>query len=113
MKNNIPDRGDVIWTDFDPAAEHEQMGKRPALVLSSAAFNTIIRLAMVAPITSRVRGHAFEVPCGGKKITGVVLCQQVKMIDFEARGVQFVELAPSEVVNEVLGKVRAIISETE
>ncbi|MDY0390470.1 type II toxin-antitoxin system PemK/MazF family toxin [Desulfobulbus oligotrophicus] len=113
MKKYIPNRGDVVWTDFDPAAGHEQMGKRPTLVLSPKAFNKTVQLAMVAPITSRIRGHAFEVPLVGKKITGVALCHQVKMIDFVARGVQFAENAQDEVVSEVLAKVRAIISETE
>ena len=109
-KNYIPKRGDVVWTDFDPASGHEQMGKRPALVLSTAPFNKRIMLSMVAPITSRVRGHGFEVPLAGKKVAGVVLCQQVKMIDFTARGIRFVEKAPDEVISEALAKVRAIVS---
>lgn len=108
----IPKRGDIVWTDFDPAAGHEQMGKRPALVLSSAPFNETIMLAMVAPITSRVKGHGFEVPLNGKKVSGAVLCQQVKMIDFTARGIQFAEKAPEEVVSHALAKVRAIVSES-
>ena len=112
-KNYIPKRGDVVWTDFDPASGHEQMGKRPALVLSTTPFNKTIMLAMVAPITSRVRGHGFEVHLTGKKITGVVLCQQVKMIDFTARGIRFAEKAPDEVISEALAKVRAIVSESK
>jgi mRNA interferase MazF len=112
MANNyIPKRGDVVWTDFDPASGHEQMGKRPALVLSTAPFNKRIMLSMVAPITSRVRGHGFEVPLTGKQVAGVVLCQQVKMIDFTARGIRFAEKAPDEVISEALAKVRAIVSE--
>jgi len=113
MKQYIPKRGDIVWTDFDPAAGHEQMGKRPALVLSPAPFNKKFLLAMVAPITSRVKGHAFEVPLTSQKITGVALCHQVKMIDFMARGLQFAEKAHGEVISEVLAKVRAIISEPE
>ena len=106
----IPKRGDIIWTDFDPAAGHKQKGKRPALVLSSAPFNKKLVLALVAPITSRVRGHAFEVQVQGKKIVGVVLCQQVKTIDFVERGVALVERATAETMQEVLAKVRAIVS---
>ena len=68
-------------------------------------------LAMVAPITSRVRGHGFEVPLEGKKVQGAVLCQQVKMIDFTERGVQFAEKAPKRVTSDALARVRAIISE--
>jgi mRNA interferase MazF len=66
---------------------------------------------MAAPVTSRVRAHGFEVPLAGKKVSGVVLCQQVKMIDFTARGIQFAEKASDAVVSEVLAKVRAIVSE--
>jgi len=109
-KKYIPSRGDVVWTNFNPAAGHEQMGKRPALVLSTAPFNQTVSLAMVAPITSRVRGHGFEVSLTGKRISGVVLCQQIKMIDFTAKGIQFAEKAADEVVNEALAKVRAIVS---
>jgi len=107
----IPKRGDVVWTNFDPAAGHEQMGKRPALVLSPTPFNKKIMLAMVAPITSRVRGHGFEVPLNGKKVKGVVLCQQVKMIDFKERGIQFAENAAKNVTSDALAKVRAIVTE--
>ena len=110
-KKYIPKRGDIVWTNFDPAAGHEQMGKRPALILSPESFNKKIFLAMAAPITSRVRGHGFEVPLNGKQIKGVVLSQQVKMIDFVERGLQFVEKAPEDVVGEVLARVRAIVAD--
>lgn len=110
-KKYIPKRGDIVWTNFDPATGHEQMGKRPALVLSPTPFNKKIMLAMVAPITSGVRGHGFEVPINGKKVKGVVLCQQVKMIDFSERGIQFAEKAPEVVTSDALARVRAIVSE--
>jgi len=107
----VPKRGDVVWTNFNSATGHEQKGKRPALVLSPTPFNKKIMLAMVAPITSRVRGHGFEVPLKGKKVQGVVLCQQVKMIDFTERGIQFAEKAPETVTIDALARVRAIVSE--
>ncbi|MFK5953021.1 MAG: type II toxin-antitoxin system PemK/MazF family toxin [Desulfobacterium sp.] len=107
----IPKRGDIVWTNFDPAAGHEQKGKRPALIISPERFNKHFGLALAAPITSRVRGHAFEAILNRPdiKIKGVVLCQQVKTIDFKARGLQFAGTAPGEVLTEVLGKVGAII----
>ncbi len=107
----IPRRGDIVWTDFNPAAGHEQMGKRPALVLSPGVFNKQILLVLVAPISSRVRGHGFEVPLKGKKISGVVLCHQIKMIDFVARGLQFAEKADDTVTSESLAKIKAILKE--
>lgn len=108
----IPERGDVVWTNFDPAAGHEQKGKRPALILSSVNFNKVFGLALAAPITNRVRGHAFETGLNEPDINvkGVILCQQIKMIDFKERGLQFEAKAPGKVVNEVLGKARAILA---
>lgn len=80
----IPKRGDLVWTDFNPAAGHEQQGRRPTLVLSEYQFNKVIGLALVSPVTSGVRGHGFEVPLeGAKVISGVVLCQQVRTIDYQ------------------------------
>jgi len=110
-KQYIPERGDIVWTDFNPAAGHEQMGLGPALILSPAVFNKKILLALVAPITSRVRGHGFEVALKGEKISGVILCHQIKMIDFVERGLLFAEKASTSVVSEVLAKVKAIVTE--
>lgn len=110
MKKYTPKRGDIIWTDFDPSAGHEQAHKRPAIVLSPEPFNAHIQLALVAPITSRVRGHGFEVALQGTKTEGVILCQQVKTIDYDYRGVEFIEKAPDAVTSEVLAKVKVLIS---
>jgi len=87
------------------------MGKRPALVLSPTPFNKTIKLALVAPITSRVRGHGFEVPLHHTKIQGVVLCHQVKVIDFVERGVKFAEKAPGAVIKETLARVRVLVAD--
>ncbi|WP_321494397.1 type II toxin-antitoxin system PemK/MazF family toxin [uncultured Desulfobacter sp.] len=110
-KQYIPERGDLVWTDFDPATGNEQMGPRPALVLSPAVFNKKFLLALVAPVTSRVRGHGFEVALTGEKISGAVLCHQVKTIDFVERGLTFAEKAPVSVVSDTLARVRAIVAE--
>lgn len=105
-----PKRGDIVWVDFDPSAGHEQAHHRPALVLSPEPFNKQIKLALVAPITSRVRGHGFEVAVDTDKTNGVVLCQQVKTIDYAARGIKFIEKAPVAVLNEVLAKVQVLVN---
>lgn len=97
----IPERGDLVWTDFDPAAGHEQMGHRPALVLSPTIFNKKILLALVVPVTSRVRGHGFEVVLAGEKISGAILCHQVKTIDFVERGFKFTEKASDSSVTHL------------
>ena len=111
LKKYIPVRGDIVFTDFDPSAGHEQAHTRPALVLSPEPFNKQIQLALVAPITSRVRGHGFEVNLGDKiKTKGVVLCQQVKTIDYNSRGIEFIEKAPQNLIDEALARVRALVS---
>jgi len=108
--NYIPNRGDIIFTDFDPAAGKEQNLNRPALVLSPKAFNQKIELAMVAPITSTVRGHGFEVKLEGIETKGVVLCHQAKVIDYKTRGCRFLEKAPDNIVIDALAKVRILVS---
>ncbi len=84
--------------------------KRPALILSPDAFNKKLGLALVAPVTSKERGHGFEVALDGMQTSGVVLCQQVKVIDYEARGLRFIERAPARVTNTVLAKVRLLVT---
>ena len=105
----VPDRGHIVFTDFDPAAGHEQKLKRQAMILSPGLFNRRMQLALVAPITSRVRGHGFEVLLEGTSTTGVVLCHQIKVIDYRARGIRFVEEAPQFVVDTVLAKVSVLV----
>ena len=110
MTQYIPKRGDIIWTNFDPSAGHEQALKRPALVLSPEPFNKQVRLALVASITSNIRGYGFEVKLEKTKTAGVVLCQQVKTIDYEARRIRFIESAPAGITNDVLAKVKLLVS---
>jgi mRNA interferase MazF len=102
----MPDRGDVVWLDFDPAAGHEQAKTRPALVLSPVEFSRKAGMAIVVPITSRVRGNAFEVHLTETHTRGVVICHHVKSIDFRARQMRFIEKAPEEVTEEALSRVK-------
>ncbi len=99
-----------MCTDFDPAAGREQALQRPALVLSPIAFNRKVGLVLAAPITSRVRGHGFEVELVGARTHGVVLCHQVKTMDYRARGIRYVEDAPDTIVQDALARVRAIVA---
>jgi len=81
-----PDRGDLVVLDFDPQVGHEQMKRRPALVLSPASFNEAFGLAYVAPITTKPRGHAFEIPlAANSRAKGVVMVHELKSLDWRAR----------------------------
>lgn len=107
---DIPERGQIVWTDFDPVIGHEQAKHRPALVLSVGDFNRKSRMVLVAPITNRVRGHAFEVPLEGTKTQGVILCHQMRSIDYRGRGFKFIEQAPTPTVGAALDVAQEILS---
>src|SRR5436189_3123370 len=82
----VPARGDAVWITLDPQAGHEQAGRRPALVLSPAAYNGRVGLALFCPITSQSKGYPFEVPLpDGLAVSGVVLSDQIKNLDWRAR----------------------------
>lgn len=81
-----PAQGEIIWIGFDPQSGHEQAGRRPALVISKAAYNQRIGRAFVCPITSKVKGYPFEVPIQTKSVKGVVLSDHLKNLDWQARG---------------------------
>lgn len=106
----IPDRGDVVWLMFNPQAGHEQAGRRPALVLSPAAYNGKVGLAVVCPITSQIKRYPFEVLIpDGLKIKGAILSDQVKNLDWKARQAEYVCKLPGITVNEVLQKFSTLI----
>lgn len=107
----VPDRGDVVWLSFDPRAGHEQAGRQPAVVLSPAAYNDTVGLALCCPVTSRVRGYPFEVALPDDlPIHGVVLADQVKSLDWRARQAEIAGAAPAVVMREILGKLVALLT---
>lgn len=106
----VPARGEVVWLRFSPQSGHEQAGHRPALVLSPATYNEKTGLALFCPITTIVKGYPFEVmlpPTG--EITGAVLADQIKSLDWRARSARFACQVSEQVVSEVLGKVKALL----
>jgi mRNA interferase MazF len=107
----IPERGDAVWITLDPQAGHEQAGRRPALVLSPAAYNGRVGLALFCPITSRAKGYPFEVPlAAGLPIAGVVGADQVKSLDWRARQAARIGVVPQEVVTLVLQRLQALLA---
>src|SRR4051794_5789960 len=99
----VPDRGDLVYVNFDPQAGHEQAGKRPAIVLSPKAFNDITNFAIVCPITRQEKGYPFEVKLpSGLPIEGVVLTDQVKSLDWKARGFNIKGHVSEEIVEVCL-----------
>ena len=90
-KKYFPDRGDAVWLNFSPKAGHEQSGRRPAVVVSPKSYNRMVGLGLFCPITSQIKGYPFEVfVSAGVSISGVVLSDQIKILDWRARDAQFI-----------------------
>jgi len=108
--NFVPGRGDLVWITLNPQAGHEQAGRRPAVVLSPASYNGKVGLAVFCPVTSQAKGYPFEVPLpGGLHVTGVVLADQVKSLDWRARQADLIDRLPIAVVDDILARVRTLL----
>lgn len=106
-----PERGDAVWIDFDPQSGHEQSGRRPALVVSPSGDNGRIGPALLCPVTSRVKGYPFEVAIpSGLGVTGVVLADQIKSLDWRSRRAAFVCRLPPGLVVDVLRKIEPLVN---
>lgn len=110
----VPERGDIVWLQFDPQAGHEQAGRRPALVISPRAYNGRVGLALFCPLTTQVKGYPFEVvlPAGGPAV-GAVLADQVKSLDWGARGARKFAQVNEMTMAEVLGKIGVLVGNSE
>ena len=107
----VPRRGDAVWIDFNPQAGHEQAGRRPAVVLSPRAYNEKTGLAILCPVTSRVKGYPFEVEIpAGLELTGVILADQLKSVDWRARSASLIASLPSAAVDAVLERVGLLLA---
>ena len=106
----VPDRGDVVWITFNPQAGHEQTGRRPAIVLSPHAYNGKVGLALFCPLTNQVKGYPFEVAIPPSlPVSGVVLADQLKSLDWKARKAELIGRLPASVVDAILARVRTLL----
>lgn len=106
----VPERGDLIWISFTPQAGHEQAGRRPALVLSPAAYNGRVGMALLCPITSQIKDYPFEVLLPpGLPITGVVLADQLKSLDWRARQAEHAGAVPVAVLDAVASRLAVLL----
>ena len=111
MPAYVPERGDFITLSFNPQAGHEQKGRRPALIISNYLFNQATGLAIACPITNTDRKIPFHLPVPRtSSLTGFVMVEQVKSLDYRARTARFVEKAPSEFVEDVIALVEVCIN---
>ena len=106
----VPDVGHLIWLDFDPSIGHEQAGRRPAIVLSPQSYNSKTSLVIVAPITSHKKGYSFEVELPlNSKISGVVLSDHLRNIDWNRRNVKYAGIAPRAVIKAVQERISLLL----
>lgn len=106
----VPERGHVIWLRFDPRAGREQKGIRPAFVLSPLSYNSKTGLCVLCPITKQVKGYPFEVMIPeGYKISGVILSDQIKNLDWRVREAGFCCVLPENIYEEVLAKINTLL----
>lgn len=106
----VPERGDAIWINFNPKAKHEQAGRRPALVLSPNSYNGKVGLCLLCPITNKEKGYPFEVSIPADTgVTGVVLSDQAKSLDWRVRNAELIAHFPDAITNEVLKKLRSLL----
>jgi mRNA interferase MazF len=111
MAAYVPARGDIVWLTFTPQAGHEQAGRRPAIVLSPLAYNQRVGLAIFCPVTTQRKGYPFEVALPDDLgVTGVILADQVKSLDWRSRSAVFAATLPEPVMAEVLQKLNTLVS---
>jgi len=110
-KAYVPRRGDVVWINLDPQAGHEQLGRRPAVVLSPEAYNRRVGLAIFCPVTNQIKGYPFEVLIpAGLQVTGAILSDQVKSLDWRARNTERICAVPDRTVMEVFQKLGTLLT---
>ena len=110
VKSYVPNRGDIIKLSFSPQIGREQAGYRPALVVSLQAYNRISHFVLACPITNTIKGWRFEVILAeSMKTSGVVLSDQIRVLDWQARYAKFVEKADASVIDEVLAKIFPLV----
>ncbi len=110
MVNYIPKRSDFIQLDFDPQAGHEQMGSRPALVVSHTSFNRKMGVVFVCPISTTERKNPFYVPIDKPgKVKGVIMADRLRSLDYRARKAVFLSKCPDVLLKEVLMHIEPIL----
>ena len=108
MVTYIPEQGDIVALTFDPQSGHEQKGRRPAVIVSNKIFNAHLGLAFACPITNTKRDFPFHIPVESTQLTGYIMVEQLKSIDYKARRAKFIEKASPKTIDEILSIVESI-----
>jgi len=111
MSDYVPDEGDIVWLDFDPQAGHEQAGNRPAVVLSPRTYNAMQSLMLCCPMTTKIKGHPWEVRLRDHP-NSVVLADQVKSLDWRIRNAEKKGAVTTDELIRVRKLAKALIGKT-
>ena len=109
MVKYIPEQGDIVALSFDPQSGHEQKGRRPAMIVSNKTFNKHLGLAFACLITNTKRDSPFHIEIESENITGFIMGEQMKSIDYNSRNIKFIEKANKKTINQILGIIDSII----
>ncbi len=109
MVKYIPKQGDIVILTFDPQSGHEQKGRRPAIIVSNETFNQYLGLAFACPITNTKRDFPFHIRYDGNNVSGYIMAEQLKSIDYNTRKIKLVEKADIDTINQILGIIDSIL----
>lgn len=110
MSNYVPRKGDFVWLTFDPQSDHEQKGRRTAVIVSNTLFNRKTGLAFACSTTTKDRGYPFHMPIPSRlPVHGFIMVDQVKSVDYRARKATYIAQAPEDLVEEILAVIDAIL----
>jgi mRNA interferase MazF len=107
----VPQQGDIVALNFDPQSGHEQKGRRPAIIMSNKIFNQHLGLAFACPITNTKRDFPFHIAVESENITGYIMAEQMKSIDYKSRSIKFIEKANAQMVNDILSIIDSILDD--
>jgi mRNA interferase MazF len=107
----VPQQGDIVALNFDPQSGHEQKGRRAAIIISNKVFNQHLGLAFACPITNTKRDFPFHVAVESENITGYIMAEQMKSIDYKSRSIKFIEKANAQTVNDILSIIDSILDD--
>jgi mRNA interferase MazF len=109
VKSYVPEKGDLVWLNFTPQSGHEQAGRRPAVVISPSEYNVKTGLGIFCPLSSKEKGYPFEVKIKNDRISGVVLSDHLKSLDWESRKAELISKVTEKELDEILEKIKVLI----
>jgi mRNA interferase MazF len=109
VKSYVPEKGDLVWLNFTPQSGHEQSGRRPAVVISPSEYNGKTGLGIFCPLSSKEKGYPFEVKIKNDRISGVILSDHLKSLDWESRKAELISKVTENELDEILEKIKVLI----